>query len=139
MKIYFAGSIRAGRQDAGLYRELIELLRSYGRVLTEHVGDPALPEAGEKDRTDKEIFLQDMDWLEDSDLLVAEVTTPSLGVGYEIAWAEAMGKRILCLFRPSCGRRLSAMLAGNKRITVGEYETPSDAAALFEKYLVPIP
>jgi len=44
MNIYFAGAIRAGRQDAEIYKAMIECLRSFGDVLTEHVGDPALSE-----------------------------------------------------------------------------------------------
>lgn len=44
MKIYFCGSIRAGRQDADLYARLIEQLRAYGTVLTEHVGSKELEE-----------------------------------------------------------------------------------------------
>ena len=38
-------------------------------------------------------------------VLVAEVTQPSLGVGYEIGRAVDMKKKILCLFRPQSGRR----------------------------------
>ena len=38
-------------------------------------------------------------------VLVAEVTQPSLGVGYEIGRAIDMKKKILCLFRPQSGRR----------------------------------
>lgn len=45
--IYFAGSIRAGRKDAHLYARIVELLKGYGTVLTEHVGDPNITEAGE--------------------------------------------------------------------------------------------
>ena len=44
MKIYFCGSIRAGRQDADLYARLINQLREYGSVLTEHVGSKELEE-----------------------------------------------------------------------------------------------
>ena len=40
MKIYFAGSIRGGRDDAVVYEAMITWLRSFGEVLTEHVGDP---------------------------------------------------------------------------------------------------
>jgi hypothetical protein len=47
MKIYFAGSIRAGRDDSAIYETMITWLRSYGEVLTEHVGDPALSERGD--------------------------------------------------------------------------------------------
>ena len=46
MFIYFAGSIRAGRSDAQLYYKLVEILKKYGTVLTEHVGDPNLTSAG---------------------------------------------------------------------------------------------
>ncbi len=42
MKIYFAGSIRGGRDDAEIYSGIIELLKRYGDVLTEHVGDRTL-------------------------------------------------------------------------------------------------
>ena len=38
-------------------------------------------------------------------VLVAEVTQPSLGVGYEIGRAVDMNKRILCLYRPQPGKR----------------------------------
>lgn len=39
-----------------------------------------------------------------SPVVVAEVTQPSLGVGYELGRAVALGKQILCLFRPQSGR-----------------------------------
>ena len=32
--------------------------------------------------------------------MVAEVTQPSLGVGYEIGRGFALGLKILCLYRP---------------------------------------
>jgi len=35
--------------------------------------------------------------------VVAEVTIPSLGVGYEIGRAVALGKRVLCLYRARDG------------------------------------
>lgn len=43
-------------------------------------------------------------------VLVAEVTQPSLGVGYEIGRAIEMNKKILCLFRPESGRRKSFLI-----------------------------
>lgn len=43
-------------------------------------------------------------------VLVAEVTQPSLGVGYEIGRAIDMNKRILCLFRPDSGRRNATVI-----------------------------
>jgi nucleoside 2-deoxyribosyltransferase len=93
MKIYFAGSIRGRRDDAALYRQIIAMLMEYGEVLTEHVGDASLTRAGEYGPSDEAIYGRDMAWLTEADAVVAEVTVPSHGVGYEVAWAaEALGK-----------------------------------------------
>lgn len=122
MKIYFAGSIRGGRNDRDLYLGIIERLKSYGEVLTEHVGDSALSHTGETKKSVDFIYERDVTWLRSADVVVAEVTTPSLGVGYEIALAEGLKKPVLCLFRQQPDRLLSAMIAGNKNLKVCEYE-----------------
>lgn len=121
MKIYFAGSIRGGRQDQKLYSKIINLLGEHGTVLTEHVGDAKVFEK-EKGVSDKTIFEQDTDWLRQADVVIAEVTTPSLGVGYEIGIAESLGKKVLCIYRKTDGRELSAMIAGNTAVQVAEYK-----------------
>lgn len=100
IKIYFAGSIRGGRGDAALYGDLIACLRTFGTVLTEHVGDPELDESGDDGPDDRAIHDRDMAWLLACDLMVAEVTVPSLGVGYELGWACALKKPALALYRP---------------------------------------
>ena len=91
MKIYFAGSIRGGRQDAKKYFELIDFLSTQAEVLTEHVGSSELGARGEDALPDLEIHRRDLEWLESCDAVVAEVTTPSLGGGYEIGIAEKLG------------------------------------------------
>lgn len=134
MKIYFAGSIRGGRADKDVYLKLIEYLRRYGEVLTEHVGDAAITESGGEDASDEEIYEKDMAWLREADALIAEVSTPSLGVGFEIGMAQSLGKKVLCLFNPDCGRKISAMLSGNPSIKVGFYQTLSVAQSLIDKF-----
>jgi 2'-deoxynucleoside 5'-phosphate N-hydrolase len=133
MKIYFAGAIRGGREDVGLYLELVELLRAHGTVLTEHVADDLLTLAGEP-MDDRAIHDRDLVWLKESDCLVAEVTTPSLGVGFEIAKATEWGLRVLCLFRPGSGRTLSALIAGSDRLTVREYQDMSQVKKIFNQF-----
>lgn len=122
MKIYFAGSIRGGRDDAVLYHRIIALLSEYGEVLTEHVGSDGLTPTGENTLSDRDIYARDLAWLTEADVVVAEVTIPSHGVGYEIGQAEAMGKPVLCIFRRGSERRLSAMLAGNPELQCEAYE-----------------
>ncbi len=132
MKIYFAGSIRGGRQDAALYHEIVRLLNTYGRALTEHVGETDLRE---DDLSDKTIYERDMKWLKEADVLVAEVTVPSHGVGYEIARAETLGMPILCLHRPEAKHRLSALIAGNPTIRCERYQRPDEVDGILETFL----
>ena len=133
MKIYFAGAIRGGREDAAVYLELVELLRQYGTILTEHVADGKLTSLGETS-DDRAIHDRDLAWLKESDCLVAEVTTPSLGVGFEIGKATEWGKHVLCLFRPVHGRSLSALVAGSDAVTVREYQDLNDAEGIFQDF-----
>jgi len=133
MKIYFAGAIRGGREDVTLYLEIVKLLRAYGEVLTEHVATPDLSVLGES-KDDRWIHDRDLAWLKEANCLVAEVTTPSLGVGFEIAKATEWGRRILCLYRPSAGRALSALIAGSERVTVREYQTTADVKEILDQF-----
>ncbi|WP_319371328.1 nucleoside 2-deoxyribosyltransferase [uncultured Ilyobacter sp.] len=123
IKIYFAGSIRGGREDMEIYSNLIDFLGNYGTVLTEHVGHKNVEETVEVDKSDFAIYDQDIAWLRECDLLVAEVSHPSIGVGYEIGVAESLGKKILCLYNEEAPKRLSAMLAGNDKISTCFYNS----------------
>jgi 2'-deoxynucleoside 5'-phosphate N-hydrolase len=134
VKIYFAGSIRSGRDDWALYRDIIRVLGEYGTVLTEHIGNSELETTGET-LADREIHDRDLGWLKDSDCLVAEVTTPSLGVGYEIAKATEWSKPVLCLFRAAPGRRLSAMIAGCDAVQVSAYVDILDLSETIKRFL----
>lgn len=134
MKIYFAGSIRGGRDDGHLYKQIISLLSKYGIVLTEHIGDEKLLVEGEKDLTDVHIYERDIEFLTETDVVIAEVSTPSLGVGYEIGWTESRNKKILCIYRPSEGKRLSAMIVGDKNLVVKEYQTIEDLEIIFKEF-----
>jgi hypothetical protein len=134
MKIYFAGSIRGGRDDQQLYAEIIKTLSSYGKVLTEHVGDKKVTAWGEDGPTEKYIHDRDINWLKEADVVVAEVSTASLGVGYEVAKAEEWGKKILCLYRETEGKRLSAMITGSGTLETKTYETLDDLKQIFEVF-----
>ena len=46
--------------------------------------------------------------------MIAEVSTPSLGVGYEIAYAERLNKKIICLCENTAN--LSSMIGGNPKL-----------------------
>ncbi|MBR0314837.1 MAG: nucleoside 2-deoxyribosyltransferase [Bacteroidales bacterium] len=140
-KVYFAGSIRGGREDAALYRRIIEYIQKTDTVLTEHVGDLSLskqegstPKGFSDGEKDVAIYLQDTGWLQESDIVVAECTTPSLGVGYELAYAEKLGKQVH-IFYDSTRTTLSAMLTGDKYFDIHPYKTEEEIYPVIDSIL----
>ena len=68
------------------------------------------------------IFERDIGWLAEADVLVAEVSTPSTGVGYEIATARYRFQiPVICLYRPAYTKRCTAMVSGDVGIELLEY------------------
>ena len=135
MEIFFSGSIRGGRDDVDLYAELIDLLEQHGTVLTEHVGtEDVEAEQADVGLTDGDIHDQDVAWLRQADVVVAEVTTPSLGVGYELGRAVAWEMPVLALNRPESEHELSAMVRGNDAIEVAEYRTVAEVEPVLEAF-----
>lgn len=111
LRLYFAGAIAAGRSDVSVYQRLVGHMRSKGHeVLSSHVADTDVLES-ERRISPREIFERDVGWLEQCDALVAEVSTPSLGVGFEYGLAVRLGKPVLCLVREDVF--LSRMVLGN--------------------------
>mgnify|MGYP001215519305 FL=1 len=135
MKIYFAGSIRGGRNDAKLYETIITYLGTIGQVLTEHVGDQHLSSIGEEGGIDTAIYNRDIEWLREADTIIAEVTTPSLGVGYELAFAEKLNKPILCLYQNNNSKSLSAMISGNKNLICKTYKFFSEVQIHIQNFI----
>jgi nucleoside 2-deoxyribosyltransferase len=127
LTIYFAGSISGGRNDVGLYRELIAALEAEGhRVLAGAVAAEHVTASGET-LDSCAIFDRDLGWIEAADLLVAEVSMPSTGVGYEVATARyRYGIPVICLYRPAHTARCTAMVSGDRGIELIEYSKVAD-------------
>ncbi len=135
MKIYFCGSILGGRQNAAIYPVIVDHLEVLGHiVLTKHVARLDVL-AFESPRTPQEVYTRDLDWLAEAGAVVAEVTTPSLGVGYEIAVALNLAKPTLCLYRQ--GTAVTKLLLGNTSpaITVRAYATERQLLSLIDVFL----
>ena len=133
--IYFAGSIRGGRGDRELYAEIIGLLRKHGRVLTEHIADASLTEQGEA-LSDADIHERDIQWLRSATCVVAEVTTPSLGVGYEVGRAVEQKIPVMAIFRADDTRKISAMIAGCSDVRLFQYRDSADLPRIFDEFFL---
>lgn len=102
-----------GRGDQPAYAALVSGLQAMGHdVLTAHLAEPEVMEEDGK-LPPRQVFDRDTAWVRACDAMVAEVSTPSHGVGYEVALALELGKPVLCLHRADAG--VSKMLSGNSR------------------------
>ncbi|MBE6038082.1 MAG: nucleoside 2-deoxyribosyltransferase [Anaerofustis stercorihominis] len=126
-KIYFCASVTGGRDNANIYYDAVNILKEHFIILTEHLANKNLTSMGENDLTRKEIYERDIDYLNNCDFVIAECSTPSLGVGYELCYAEKIGKPSFVLFKNAPNKRLSAMIEGNEYYKVIYYDDISDA------------
>ncbi len=135
MNIFFSCSITGGRDDQHVYQAIIDYLKHSGHTLpTAHLAQENVLDL-EASSSAQEIFQRDVDWIWGCDGLIAEVSTPSHGVGYEIAFALSIGKPVLCLHQKN--RRVSKMISGNSHplISVSEYAEEGELFASIDHFL----
>ena len=135
MNIYFSCSITGGRQDEPAYQSIVQaLLRLGHEVPTAHLSDPGVMVL-EGQVSPQEVYQRDMEWIEACDAVVAEVSTPSHGVGYEIAAALSLGKPVFCCY--ASGKRVSKMITGNThpQMRLCAYHTAEEVVRAVEAFL----
>jgi nucleoside 2-deoxyribosyltransferase len=111
VNIYFACSITGGREFETTYQEIVAALTADGHEIpTSHLADSDVME-NERILAPQDVYERDTKWIKNCDVLVAEVSVPSHGVGYEISFALNIGKPVLCLYHRE--RRVSKMITGN--------------------------
>jgi hypothetical protein len=135
MNIYFSCSITGGRNDQKIYKSIVDHLLELGHeVPTAHLSDSNV--TGLEAVVDPiDVFERDYKWVNNCDVLIAEVSTPSHGVGYEVALALEMAKPVLCLHKQ--GVRVSKMITGNTKPTIQVtcYKAESEALARIDEFL----
>jgi nucleoside 2-deoxyribosyltransferase len=135
MNIYFACSITGGREFESVYQVITEALaEDHHEVPTSHLAGSGV--IGQEAALEPfEVYTRDVNWIRASDVLIAEVSTPSHGVGYEIGFALGLGKPVLALYQQ--GRKVSKMISGNPdtKLYVMAYESPSHAVTLIREFL----
>ncbi|MGZ9234047.1 MAG: nucleoside 2-deoxyribosyltransferase [Anaerolineales bacterium] len=135
MNVYFACSITGGREFESVYQAIVRgLVEDRHIVLTAHLAESGVTalEAGIRPH---EVYARDVAWIRDSDVLIAEVSIPSHGVGYEIGFSLGLGKPVLALYQEE--RRISKMISGNPdpNLSVRSYQTPEEAVVQTRNFL----
>ena len=112
MNIYFSCSITGGRDQQTTYAQIVKKLIALGHeVPTAHLASEDVFEQ-EINADEVAVYQRDIGWVRRCDALIAEVSTPSHGVGYEIAAALYEKKPVLCCYRK--GKSISKMITGNR-------------------------
>ncbi|WP_292485024.1 nucleoside 2-deoxyribosyltransferase [Methanohalobium sp.] len=121
MKVFFSGSIRGGRDMLPVYNHICNFLYNNGfRVMSWYVVDSNLEDT-ESEMSEQEVYNRDAGLIDKSDLLIAEVSVPSIGVGYEICYAISKNLPVICLYKS--GSNVSSMVLGNTydKLIVAQY------------------
>lgn len=135
MNIYFACSITGGREFEAVYQLITRALTEDSHeVPTAHLAESGVMTL-EAVIDPFEVYSRDVTWIRASDALIAEVSVPSHGVGYEIGFALGMGKPVLALYED--GRKVSKMISGNPdpNLSLKAYKRPEYAVELIREFL----
>jgi nucleoside 2-deoxyribosyltransferase len=130
--IYLACTVRGDRGAVAALRALVVRLEQAGHtILTKHLLDDDVDTA-ESALTEAGVYARDVEWLESCDLLIADASGSSYGVGFEVGYvlgrSDRTRQRVILLYRSDRRDRISRLIAGNAhpRCTVLKYEDPAD-------------
>ncbi len=132
MNIFYTGSVRGGQARHAL---VIRALEKHGTVVYPGAYFETLSGHGETELPRDEIAKRERDALVKSDVVVAEVSTPSLGVGYLVSYATSLGKRVVALYQGEDTFKLSAMIKGDHNVEVYTYKTEKDVEKILAETL----
>lgn len=135
MIIYCAGPIKGNTTYQENYSEIVRIVESMGHT--------ALSEKSSKFSStmllsDKQIYTRDIKWIDGSKILIAEVSGPSLGVGFEISYALFTKKMpVLAVYNDHAGR-ISSMITGctNPLLHVMKYSNVDQLTSLIKDFIV---
>jgi nucleoside-diphosphate-sugar epimerase len=117
MRIYLACTVRGDRGGVLAGRAICERLQHHGHeVLTTHLLRDDV-ETAESQLTERDVFARDLDWLSGCDVLVAEASGSSYGVGFEVGYvlgrAAQTGQRVVLLYNAERRHAVSRLITGN--------------------------
>ncbi|MBI3401809.1 MAG: nucleoside 2-deoxyribosyltransferase [Acidobacteria bacterium] len=117
MRIYLACTVRGDRGGVAAGRAICERLQRHGHeVLTTHLLRDDV-ETAESQLTERDVFERDLEWLSRCDVLVAEASGSSYGVGFEVGYvlgrAAQTGQRVVLLYNTERRHAVSRLITGN--------------------------
>ena len=93
--------------------------------------------------SERAVYERDIEWLEACDILIADASGSSFGVGFEVGYVLAQsdrtGQRVLLLYSARREQAISRLIVGNAhpRCDVQKYENPEDLISRVSQSLKP--
>ncbi len=117
MRIYLACTVRGDRGGVEAGRAICQRLQAHGHeVLTTHLLADDV-EHVESQLTEDAVYRRDLDWLSSCDVLVAEASGSSYGVGFEVGYvlgrAHGTGQQVVLLYDIARRHAISRLVTGN--------------------------
>jgi nucleoside 2-deoxyribosyltransferase len=135
MQIYLACTVRGDRGAVAGLRALVAALESAGHtIFTKHLLDDNV-EGAESALSERAVYERDIEWLEACDVLIADASGSSFGVGFEVGYvlgrSDRTDQRVVLLYRADRRDQISRLIVGNAhpRCRVVPYETGVELAA----------
>lgn len=128
MNIYFCGSMTSSQVKMNDYKELIDYLDTYGNVLNKFVGEKII------DYAPNEVYNRDTNNLKKADLLVADVSIASTGVGFEVGYADLLNIKTLIIYDETLPKS-SALILGNPSFVVRGYKNLEEAKLIIKEFV----
>jgi hypothetical protein len=145
MRIYLACTVRGDRGGVLAGRAICERLQQHGHeVLTTHLLADDV-DAAESRLSEEEVFRRDIDWLSRCEVLVAEASGSSYGVGFEVGYvlgrAASTGQRVVLLYDAARRHTISRLIIGNgdDACTTFAYTSLKDLTAFIDQYFASAP
>ena len=139
MRIYLACTVRGDRGGVRAGRAICERLQQQGhQVLTTHLLADDV-DAAEARLSEEEVFRRDIDWLSRCEVLVAEASGSSYGVGFEVGFvlgrAASTGQRVVLLYEAARRDAISRLIIGNGHdaCTTFAYTSIEDLMAFIDR------
>jgi nucleoside 2-deoxyribosyltransferase len=143
VNIYLACTVRGDRGAVAGLRAVADALEADGHsILTKHLLDDNV-EGAESALTERAVYERDLAWLESCDVLIADASGSSFGVGFEVGYvlgrSDRTSQRVVMIYRADRRESISRLIVGNAhpRCVTLTYENPDELIARVSQTLKP--
>jgi len=145
MRVYLACTVRGERGGVLAGRVISARLEAHGHeVLTTHLLADDV-ESAESALTEEQVYRRDLEWLTQCDVLVAEASGSSYGVGFEVGYvlgrARGTGQRVLLVYDEARRHAVSRLITGNcdQACTTFGYRSLEELTLFIDRELGTVP